>query len=263
MLNGLVQWIARRFGFVVVLEKLPKQLTPAMEGSKLDYQYLDHVMDLISRLTTISPQIFFEVGANYAQDAVYLAEKWDIPAQNVYIFEPHPVIATAVAGHYQFEVNQKAVSNLNGLLTFNAVNIDETSNSGISSLLKHRVNDFESVSEVVVEVIRLDDFVKAQGISKIDFLKIDVEGMTFEVLDGLGEFIHKVACIQIETEVLPIWENQHTQTDVYKLLESKGFQLIEHITQMDGIQGGSLWARSDVVTHKIYDMVRREWVVQP
>jgi FkbM family methyltransferase len=174
----------------------------------------------------------------------------------------HPAIASAVSNHYEFDVTQKAVSNVSGFLTFNAVNIDKTSNSGISSLLKHSVNDSEHVDAVTVEVIRLDDFVRARGIPHIDFLKIDVEGMTYEVLDGIGEFIQHVACIQIETEVMPIWENQRTQTDVYALLESKGFQLIEHVTQMDGIQGDSLWARSDVVTHKIYNMDRKEWVIQ-
>lgn len=263
MLNKFVQWIARKLGFVVVFEKLPKQPDPGMGGSKLDYQYLDHLMDLISRLTTISPRIIFEVGANYAQDAAYLADSWKITHGDVYVFEPHPVIASALTNHYKFEVNQKAVSNTSGFLTFNAVNIDKTSNSGISSLLTHRVNDSALVDGVTVEVIRLDDFVRARGIPNIDFLKVDVEGMTYEVLDGLGEFIQHVACIQIETEVMPIWENQRTQTDVYALLEAKGFQLIEHITQMDGIQGDSLWARSDVVTHKIYNMDRKEWVIQP
>ncbi len=260
-MNELVQWIARKFGFVVVLEKLPKQPDPGMGGSKLDYQYLDHLMDLTSRLTTISPRIIFEVGANYAQDAAYLAASWKIPHSDVYVFEPHPAIASAVSDYYEFEVTQKAVSNVSGFLTFNAVNINRTSNSGISSLLKHSVNDSTDVDGITVEVIRLDDFVRARGISSIDFLKVDVEGMTFEVLDGLGEFIHNVACIQIETEVLPIWENQHIQTDVFALLESKGFQLIEHITQMDGIQGDSLWARSDVVIHKIYNMDQKEWVI--
>lgn len=263
MLNKIVQWIARKFGFVVVLERLPKQPDPGMGGSKLDYQYLDHLMDLTSRLTTISPHVIFEVGANYAQDAAYLADSWNIAHSDVYVFEPHPSIASAVSDHYEFEVTQKAVSNVSGFLTFNAVNINKTSNSGISSLLRHSVNDPTDVDCVTVEVIRLDDFVRARGISSIDFLKVDVEGMTFEVLDGLGEFIHNVACIQIETEVLPIWENQRTQTDVFALLESKGFQLIEHITQMDGIQGDSLWARSDLVTHKIYNMDRKEWVIQP
>lgn len=262
MLNELVQWIARKFGFVVVLEKLPKLPDSGMEGSKLDYQYLDHLMDLISRLTKISPRVIFEVGANYAQDAAYLADSWKIAHSDVYVFEPHPAIASALTNHYQFEVHHKAVSNISGSLTFNAVDINETSNSGISSLLKHSVNDSESVSEILVEVVRLDDFVSARGIDSIDFLKVDVEGMTFEVLDGLGDFIHKVACIQIETEVLPIWENQRTQNDVYELLGSKGFQLIEHITQMDGIQADSLWARSDMVIHKIYDIDRGEWVIQ-
>jgi FkbM family methyltransferase len=173
------------------------------------------------------------VGANYAQDAAYLADSSKIVRSDVNLLDAHPVIASALTDKYRFEVNQKAVLNINGCLTFNAVNISQTSNSEVQSLLKHSVNDSVQIDAITVEVIRLDDLVRVRGISKIDFLKVDVEGMAFEVLDGLGEFIHNVSCIQIETEVMPAWENQWTQTEVFVLLETKGFQKNEHITQKD------------------------------
>jgi hypothetical protein len=48
--------------------------------------------------------------------------------------------------------------------------------------------------------------------------------------------------------------------DVYKLLEENHFQLIDHFTQMDGVQADSLWIREDLVVHKIYDLSNKQWV---
>ena len=75
--------------------------------------------------------------------------------------------------------------------------------------------------------------------------------LTFEVLEGLGDFLKNVGIIQVETEFIPIWKDQHTQSDVYQFLEKNHFQLIEHFTQLDGVQADSLWIREDLVSHRI------------
>lgn len=262
MLNRLLQALARRFGFVVVLKPLPPKPDKGMEGSKVDFEYLDRIAKLIEEFTGTIPGNLCEVGANFAQDAAYLSRKWQLSPETVVVFEPHPDIALKVRNHYDFVVMTKAVSNVNTVMQFNAVKLDSTSNTGISSLLPHSINDITENDFVEVEVTRLDTFATAHGLTHIDFLKIDVEGLTFQVLEGLGEFLQNVCCIQIETEFIPIWKDQRTQSEVYRLLEENRFQLIEHFTQMDGVQGDSLWIREDCVIHKIYDLSRKQWVIQ-
>jgi len=262
LLNRFLQALARRFGYVVVLESLPPEPDKGMEGSKLDYKYLDRLATLIEEFTGTIPTSFFEVGANFAQDAAYLAKKWQLSSGNVVVFEPHPLIVEKVRNRYDFLVVPKAVSNVNGRLQFNAVKLENTSNSGISSLLPHIVNDEADNDLIEVEVIRLDDFAAANSWAKIDFLKIDVEGLTYEVLEGLGNFLENVGCIQIETEYIAVWKDQRTQSEVYKLLEENHFQLIDHFTQMDGVQSDSLWIREDLVIHKIYDLSHKQWVTK-
>jgi len=259
LLNRFLQALARRFGYVVVLESLPPEPDKGMEGSKLDYKYLDHLATLIEEFTGLAPTNLFEVGANFAQDADYLSNKWELSPDSVVVFEPHPQIAEKVRSHYNFLVVSKAVSNVNDTMQFNAVKLENTTNSGISSLLSHTVNDSAENDMIEVEVIRLDDFAAMNSWTKIDFLKIDVEGLTYEVLEGLGSFITNVGCIQIETEYMQIWENQQPQQSVYRLLEASGFQLIDHFTQMDGIQADSLWIRSDLVIHKIFNLSLNMW----
>lgn len=260
MLNSVLQSIARQFGYVVVFKALPDKPEMEMQGSKLDYEYLDRTATLIQEFTGTTPTNFCEVGANFAQDAAYLAAKWQIRPENIVVFEPHPDIVEKIRGHYDFVVVPKAVSNVNKKMQFNAVKLENTSNSGISSLLPHTLNNVDDNDLIEVEVIRLDEFAAKNGLNKIDFLKIDVEGLTFEVLEGLGDFLKNVSCIQIETEFITVWEEQHTQLDVYKLLEENHFQLIDHLTQMDGVQADSLWIREDLVVHKIYDLSNKQWV---
>ncbi len=50
-----------------------------------------------------------------------------------------------------------------------------------------------------VDSIRLDDFVDAQGIGRIDLLKMDIEGAEVEVFDSLSdEFLRGIAQISVE-----------------------------------------------------------------
>jgi len=178
LINAIIQWVARKFGYVVVLEKIHQLPDAGYEGSKIDFLYLDHLSDLIEKFALFIPRNFFEVGANFAQDAAYLAKKWDLEPGAVFVFEPHPEIAARVSSHYDFRVFPIAISNVNDWLTLNAVKLDEFSNSGISSLLQHSVNDANASNEIKVQVSRLDEIMASECIESIDFLKIDVEGLS-------------------------------------------------------------------------------------
>lgn len=55
------------------------------------------------------------------------------------------------------------------------------------------LNEFE-----MVDMIRLDDYINENGIKNLDFIKIDVEGSEYLVLDGMGDYIDKFKFIQVE-----------------------------------------------------------------
>jgi hypothetical protein len=133
LLNRLLQRVARRLGYVVGLETIPGKAYEGMEGSKVDYEYLDRIAKLIKDLTVAIPQNLYEVGARFAQDACYLFRKWQLSPENVSVSEPPPDIAGKVQHHYKFVVVGKAVSDVNSLMRFNAVNLESTSNSGMAS----------------------------------------------------------------------------------------------------------------------------------
>jgi FkbM family methyltransferase len=71
---------------------------------------------------------------------------------------------------------------------------------GCSSLYERTVLSDIPVKKIVVPVISLDIFCKQQGIEAIDFLKIDVEGAEWDVLQGAHGLISqkKIRFIQFE-----------------------------------------------------------------
>lgn len=81
------------------------------------------------------------------------------------------------------------------------------------------------------------------NIDGIDFVKIDVEGATYEIINGMGSEINKIKMMHIETESYPFFEGQKLHNDVCKLLEERGFVMIDMTTVKisNGEQHDSVW----------------------
>jgi len=74
---------------------------------------------------------------------------------------------------------KKALSNKVGIISFIATGV------GASKL------DAECKSQENIEAVTLDSFVKKEGLPRVDFIKLDVEGAELEVLEGAVESIKK------------------------------------------------------------------------
>lgn len=55
----------------------------------------------------------------------------------------------------------------------------------------------------VIDVRRIEDYCKEEGIEKIDFLKVDVEGAEYDVLEGCGEMLKNGAIRFVQFEFGP------------------------------------------------------------
>src|SRR5438445_7545557 len=63
-----------------------------------------------------------------------------------------------------------------------------TANSGLASLARR-----EGATEVAsIETVSLDEFLSQQGIERVDFLKVDVEGAEFLVFAGAERLLRHV-----------------------------------------------------------------------
>lgn len=205
--------------------------------------------NLVEKFCTFKPSNIFEIGANYAQDAAYLKERFRLEENCIYVFEPHTEIIKEIRSLYAFNSHEYAVSNYNGKATFHAIDVknNEYNNSGISSLKKGLTTDQKNFSDIEVSVIRMDKFIQENQIASIDFLKLDVEGANYEVLEGFGDSLSKVKSIQVEGEYRQYWEGQKLYWDIDQLLRTHQFELIHFQLSDDGIQSDSFWVQQQYI----------------
>ena len=213
---------------------------------------LSYFVDLIQRRTTIKPSSLVEIGSMHGLDTVELSHQFSVPACNVQVLEPHPalfpLVVKAVRG-IAF-VHQIAASDRDGVATFTMIMPGGGRNPGKSSLLSRDDSQGDGYEQVQVPTLRMDTFMYRYKLAKIDVLKLDVEGFTYEVLDGFGARLKDVGVMHIECEHIPIWNNQRVYADVERLLIQHGFGMLAFRTVWP--QSDSVWVQNQFRVPKCY-----------
>ena len=209
--------------------------------------------------------IIIEVGAHYGEDTLRFLEIF--PNPTIYCFEPDDrniLTFNKFVNSKNVNLIEKAVSNQNGSAEFynsfttyshdktpskydfiplNEYNKHMLHNSGSSSLKKGYKNCLKTNS--VVEMIRLDTWLKSNIIEQIDFIWVDVQGSEFEVIDGLGNKISKVNYLWIEYGEM-FYEGAMDRDQTISLLLKKGFILLEEFSDL-GSQGDLLFKNKEII----------------
>jgi len=77
-----------------------------------------------------------------------------------------------------------------------------------------------------VAVRRLDTFCDEQGIDRIDFLHMDVQGCELKVLDGAGGMVSKIDLVWMEVADKQFYEGQPVKREVFTYMKNIGFVLL-------------------------------------
>lgn len=212
------------------------------DGSGI-YKYAKEVLER----TNIEVKNIFEIGANYGQDSEFLRLMFGLSPSCVYTFEAHPDISKEIQRWYKFHNYNYAVSDFLGVVTLHAVR--GGNNSGISTIADFQyARGYELIE---VDCIRMDEFLfKHLEIDEIDFCKIDVEGVNYEVLRGFGKELGRIKCIQIEAECMKQFEGHYLFRDIALLLIENGFELVSYDLSNRNNQSDSLWVRRDCLKSK-------------
>jgi hypothetical protein len=103
----------------------------------------------------------------------------------------------------------------------------------------------------------LDDFCRDQGIDRIGFLKIDVEGADVCVLRGARDLLRRQAIELMLIEVDPdnLRESGDSLEDLASLIAEKGYAF--HFLQTDGSLGPPVDIRLHARSGHSFDIVAR------
>ena len=165
--------------------------------------------------------VFLDIGANCGAGTLVAASL--IGKGKVYAFEPGPKVRSRLQGNIDLNPHLKDIVTIipNGLgLNKEQVFYNEDPNyRGNGSLYENK--------GIPVEIISLDEWVAREKLEKVDFIKIDVEGMEYDVLVG-GKTVLSTYQPMIYFETLPIFYETtlHNIKTIYKFLDSLGYKII-------------------------------------
>lgn len=173
-------------------------------------------------------QSVYDIGSLDGHDSLRFRQL--LPNALIIAFEANPRLfrkmnSDKILEKGRIEIVNKAVSNKNGAVDFYVEQISGGGDwrKGISSLRK-RINGSLGLTKVKVPAIRLDRFVEKfdKNASRLA-LWIDVEGGSYEVLEGIVGIKSRVSVMHSEVEVKEIWQGQKLEKDVEYLMGKMGF----------------------------------------
>lgn len=168
-----------------------------------------------------------DVGSRDGDDAQLLLSKLgNDKACEVICIEARKDAADEIKKNYpNFTVFSTAVSNFIGESKF--VQMNEQEFLGSSSLEMVRATAYATESIIIdVPVTRLDAIIKP---GTIDILKIDVEGHSVPVIEGMGDLMRDVLVAHIETEtpLRTAWGEPSNNLMVMDIMQKLGFSLVD------------------------------------
>lgn len=164
--------------------------------------------------------VCFDVGANQGDWSALVLE--ESPRSSVHAFEVSPPtykkLADRLSSNPQVTLNPVGLSNEAGAISLNHCLDSDGLTSMIEVVLSKNTETMESA------VIRGKDYCIEHGITKIDLLKIDVEGAENLVMEGFAEFLapDSIPVIQFEYGMVNI-ASRFLLQDFYTLLEGRGY----------------------------------------
>jgi FkbM family methyltransferase len=182
------------------------------------------------------------------------------PGLKVYALEPNLAAAAKLMGRAaNYFVVPTAVAESDGFADFH-LNAFEAASSLLPlnevSLRSWIGGERLRVDSVVtVPTIRLDTFIGRVGIDKVDFLKIDTQGMDLAVVRSAGSRLRDIARISLEVDVkpVPLYCGAPSKDEVVDFLKKSGFSLVAVEKQTEGQEENLTFIRADRF-HRLRDV---------
>lgn len=143
-------------------------------------------------------KVLFDIGANLGNHTLFWAT--NVAYDKIFSFEPHPV---------NYEILARNISN-NSLQNVIAVNTGIGKTKGFTSIKEFSEDNYGATTldttiqaDGEIPIIDVDSYVNQEGITAVDFVKIDTEGFEESVLAGMTRVLamyHPDLWIEVSSE---------------------------------------------------------------
>jgi hypothetical protein len=82
------------------------------------------------------------------------------------------------------------------------------------------------LNQIPVKVARLDTLIDTLDLPIPDILKVDLEGYSYEFLQGLGKYLQSVKVLHLETETFERHEGHKDNKAIAEFMKANGFRLV-------------------------------------
>ena len=169
-------------------------------------------------------RIFFDVGANKGDWSKLVISMFPERAITIHAFEIVPQTFNELMKFARDNKNIIAVNKgLSNKKETISINIGKNSVAATACKIhgmKFHADYYDKV--VNCQTIKAKDYMKSNQIKKIDFVKIDVEGMDLKVIKGFEEQLRNIKVIQFEYWIFNI-SSHDLLIDFYNYLRKMGF----------------------------------------
>lgn len=153
--------------------------------------------EMAAALQDIDKPVIFDVGARHGE----VASLFCFDQAEVHVFEPDPRNVRLLKKRFgeRLIVNEAAVADVPGCDRLHF--LPDDAQSHFSSLLPRALSDRGDARELEVQIVTLDQYASERKIDYIDFLKIDVEGLEYQVLKGAKDLLARQAVKKLLIEI--------------------------------------------------------------
>lgn len=141
---------------------------------------------LISKKTEMNNPVLFDIGANFG----YLSLVWANTICKkgiIYSFEPNPSVYDCFRKSVSVNHLEKIIKHHN----FAVGRESGTAEFHFAETSSNIISDINSNSNISIKIISVDDFAEENKIDRCDMIKIDVDGIEYEILNGAAKTIDK------------------------------------------------------------------------
>ena len=182
---------------------------------------------------------WIDIGAHQGESTLGYANH--NPGLRILAFEPDfRSLAKMIGRAPNFTVIPMAVAEKDGFAEFH-LNICDQASSLLPMDDESRrswaaIQTLAVESTVVVPTIRLDTFMNLMGIGRVDFLKIDTQGMDLAVLRSAGRRLGDCVKVTLEVEVTQrrLYSGSPSKEEVVDFMRDAGFEVVSTESQSAG-----------------------------